>query len=123
MRCKGPLFVKHFPDHWNRKTWRSFVAEIERLVEHSYQPRLILDFTNTTVVGQDAIDLILRCVEQIERADGRVSVAGASPEIELILELTRMTSVIDMLPSVPVTSDGEFIPRIPTQDGLHNLAA
>ena len=122
MRSKGPLYVKQFPDHWNRKTWRSFVAEIERLVERSYQPQLILDFSNTTIVGQDAIDLILRCVEQIERADGRVAVAGASPEIELILELTRTTSVIDMVPSVPVGSEGEFIPH-PTEGGLHNWAA
>lgn len=122
MRCKGPVFIKQFPENWNRKTWRTFVTEIEAFVERSYQPRLVLDFSHTTAIGQDAIDLILRCVEQIERADGRVAVAGASPEIELILELTRTTSVIDMVPSVPVGSEGEFIPH-PTEGGLHNWAA
>jgi anti-sigma B factor antagonist len=109
---KGPLLVKQLPQCSGSARRNSFLSEIQTLAEKTYRPRLVLDLSASSRIEPDAIDLLLECVEQVERADGRVSVAVDSPETAVILELTRLDTVLDVFSSVSDAVGGEM---------LHNL--
>jgi len=76
-----------------------FLYEVKEIIGQSYRPRLIVDLTSCATIKAETIDLLLECVEEVEHADGRVSVA-ASPETAVVLELTQLTSVLDLFGSV-----------------------
>ena len=93
------VVMKQLPESGAKHERRAFLGEVKRLARDSYRPQLIIDLPFSNKIGSDTLDLLLDCVEQIERAEGRVSVAGASPEVAAILELTQLTSVINVFPS------------------------
>jgi anti-anti-sigma regulatory factor len=124
MKSKEPRIVKPLPESltgWRRRT---FLSEVKHLADHSFRPRLIVDMTAVREIEPDSIDLLLECVEQMEHADGRVSVAGPSPEATVIFELTRLTSVLDVFPSVSEAMSGEVLPYpMSAPSGAQPLAA
>jgi len=93
------IVLKQLPESGLKSKRRAFLADIKHLARNSYRPQLILDLPSHKI-GPDTLDLLLDCAEQLEKAEGRVSVAGASPEVATILELTQLTSVINVFPSV-----------------------
>jgi anti-anti-sigma regulatory factor len=123
MTSKGPVVVKQLPQNHGSARRKLFLAEIRNLVDHCYQPQVIVDLSESQGLGPDAIDLLLQCVEHVERADGRVSVAAGSPEAAVILELTRLTSVVDMFSSVSEAVGGSTLHHFEHHDGSQHLAA
>ena len=109
MTSKGPVVVKEFPQSRSFARRKSFLAEIRNLARNTYRPQLVLDTAESAEIGADAIELLLECVEQIERADGRVSVITSSPQTAVLLELTRLTSVLDVFSSVSEAVDGSTL--------------
>lgn len=99
MISNGMVVVKQLPDGCAKRQRREFLAEIKQLARESYRPQLILDLPSHKLTSE-TLDLLLNCAEQMERSEGRVSVAGASPEAALILELTQLTSVVNVFPSI-----------------------
>ena len=98
--ASDPIVIKRFPESNTNLQRNAFLGEVRSLAEHSYRPRLVVDLSGEPLAKPDALDLLLDCVEQMENVDGRVSVAAASPETEVILEVTRLTSVVDVFPSI-----------------------
>jgi anti-anti-sigma regulatory factor len=96
---EGPVIVKKLPECQSRRCRKEFLSEIKHLVCESYRPQLILDLSSSPL-EPETLDLLLNCIEELERAEGRVSIAGASKEAAAILELTRLTSVVDVFSSV-----------------------
>ncbi len=116
MTGKGPTIVKHLPERQSKLHRGLFLDEVKELAGQSYRPRLIVDLTSCDGMKADTIDLLLECVEEVEHADGRVSVA-ASPEAAVILELTQLTSVLDLFPSVSeAMSDRPLSVMMPPSD-------
>ena len=99
MTQNGPVVVKQLPESGTKQRRKEFLAEVRQLAHQSYRPQLIVDLPFKKI-GPDTLDLLLSCVEQVEKSEGRVSVAGASPEAAVILELTQLTSVVHVFPSV-----------------------
>ena len=110
MISKEPVMVKHLPDCRSRVSRSVFLAEVKHLADHSYRPHLIVAVSASAVIEPDTIDLLLECVERMERADGRVSVVADSPEAAVILELTRLTSVLNLFPSMSEAVAGALLP-------------
>jgi anti-anti-sigma regulatory factor len=100
MNSKGPIIVKHLPERQTKLHRGLFLDEVKDLVGQSYRPRLIVDLGACPQIKAETIDLLLECVEEVEHADGRVSVAVPNAETAVILELTQLTSVLDTFPSV-----------------------
>lgn len=121
MNRRGPVVVKDFPQTNMTAHRRTFLNEVQNLAQQSYRPQLIVNLPPSAKLGPAALDLLLDCVEQVERADGRVSVAAGSPEAEVILELTRLDSVVDMFPSVSEAM-GDGVPGFEQQLGSQALA-
>lgn len=99
MISNGMVVVKQLPDGRVKRQRQEFLAEIKQLARESYRPQLIVDLPSPKLTSE-TLDLLLSCAEQMERSEGRVSVAGASPEAAVILELTQLTSVVNVFPSV-----------------------
>jgi len=102
----SPVTVMQLPDLSDPSAHRSFLREVKKFMDSSRQPRLIVDLSTVGQIGPESIDLLLECVDQAERSDGEVSVAGASRETEVILELTQAASVLNIFPSVPEAANG-----------------
>jgi anti-anti-sigma regulatory factor len=109
MTKRETIVVKQLPESGAKRDRRAFLADVRQLAREFYRPQLIVDLPSHKI-GPDTLDLLLDCVEQIERVEGRVSVAGASPEVAAILELTQLTSVINVFPSASqaVAIDGVY---------------
>jgi anti-anti-sigma regulatory factor len=99
MTGRGPTIVKNLPEQQSKLHRGLFLDEVKETIGQSYRPRLIVDLTSCEGIKAETIDLLLECVEEVEHADGRVSVA-ASPETAVVLELTQLTSVLDLFGSV-----------------------
>src|SRR5215469_14124430 len=99
MISNGMVVVKQLPDGRAKRQRREFLAEIKQLARESYRPQLIVDLPSHRLTPE-TLDLLLICTEEMEKSEGRVSVAGASPEAAVILELTQLTSVVNVFPSV-----------------------
>ena len=119
----GMVIVKQIPDGRAKRQRRRFLAEVKELARESYRPQLIIDLPSGELTSE-TLDLLLSCVEQMEKSEGRVSVAGASPQAALILELTQLTSVVNVFPSVSeaVGIDTSCFGSGDSSDGQH-LAA
>jgi hypothetical protein len=120
----GTVVVKQLPDGRARRQQREFLAEVKRLARESYRPQLIVDLPSQGL-RPETLDLLLTCVEQVEKSEGRVSVAGATPEAAAILELTQLTSVVNVFPSVSeaVGIDALCAPGSQDQNNGRHLAA
>ena len=124
MTGRGPTIVKSLPEEQSKLHRGLFLDEVKVLIGQSYRPHLIVDLTSCEVMKAETIDLLLECVEEVEHADGRVSVA-ATPETAVILELTQLTSVLDLFRSVPEAMSDRPLPVImPISDvGREQVAA
>jgi anti-anti-sigma regulatory factor len=123
MMSKGPTVVKEFPQSYGLASRKAFLAEIQRLTRESYRPQIVVDLSKSRNLSPEAIDLLLDCVEHVERADGRVIIAAGSPETAILLELTRLDSVVDMFSSVSEAIGGETVPPFEQYEGPQPLAA
>lgn len=106
-----PMTVKRLPETSDQASRRIFLREIKKFVDSSHRPHLIVDLSAVEQINPESVDLLLECVGHAQRGDGEVSVAGASPQTGVILELTRAASVLNMFPSVLEASN-----RRPFQD-------
>lgn len=124
MTDRGPTIVKRLPEQQSKLHRGLFLDEVKVIIGQSYRPHLIVDLTSCEGVKSETIDLLLECVEEVEHADGRVSVA-ATPETAVILELTQLTSVLDLFRSVPEAMSDRPLPVImPISDvGTGQVAA
>ena len=84
----------------------------------------MIDLPAGRTLKTETIDLLLECVEELEHVDGRVSVAVAEPESAVLLELTRLTSVLDLFPSL-AEATGEMVPYVssPGESASGQIAA
>ena len=123
MRSLGPTIITQLPARQTKLHRGLFLDGVKERIGQSYRPHLIVDLTSSEELKPETIDLLLECVEEVEHADGRVAVA-ASPEAAVILELTQLTSVLDMFPSVSEASHEE-IPFVmpPLSGGGEHIAA
>jgi|SRR5882672_1686945 len=99
MTSRGPTIVRQLPEQQTKLRRGLFLDEVKKLVCETYRPHLIVDLTSCEGFKAETIDLLLECVEEVEHADGRVSVA-ATPETAVILELTQLITVLDVFSSV-----------------------
>ena len=88
------------------------MGEIKQLVEKTYQPHVAIDLSEVADLTADGIDLLLECVERVEQVDGTVSITAASEEVQIILELTRLTSVIQTIDSKAEQMAPSFISSV-----------
>ena len=97
---QGLATVQQFPDCHDVHACRAFYRDFVRRLSDVYQPQLVLDMSDVQHLNAAGIDLLLKCVVKIADCDGEVKIAGASPQIALVLELTQLNEVVEVYDSV-----------------------
>jgi len=105
--------VQRFPDCRDNHACRSFYREFSRRVADMYQPQFVFDMAGVQHLNAAGIDLLLKCVVKIADCDGEVRIAGAAPEIALILELTQLDEIVEVCDSVEAAMQSFTSFRIP----------
>jgi anti-sigma B factor antagonist len=62
---------------------------------HGDWPCLVLDFSEVRELDRAGVELLLRTMEEVVKRNGDVKFAAVSPEIGVILELTRVDRLFE----------------------------
>jgi anti-anti-sigma regulatory factor len=100
MTKTSAMIIKRLPGPRDQVARRLFLREIKRFAVNSHRPCLIVDLSAVEQISPECVDLLLECVRHTERGEGEVSVAAASPQTDVILEITRAASVLNIFSSV-----------------------
>ncbi len=94
MLTSGPIVVMQLPEQLNRSGVRSFLQELEPLLE-CHRPRIVLDCSQVRCIDSAGVEMMLHCLEEAMKRDGDLKLAALSPESEVILELMRVARVFE----------------------------
>ena len=101
MLTSGPVVVMQMPEHLNSEGARTFLQEMEPLLE-THRPRIVFDCSQVRYMDSAGVEMMLHCLEEAMKRDGDLKLAALSPESEVILELMRVARVFEAF----ATSDG-----------------
>jgi len=94
MLTSGPVVVMQLPEQLNLSGVRSFLPELEPLLER-HRPRIVLDCSQVHYVDGAGAEMMLHCLEEAMKRDGDLKLAALSSEAEVILELMRVARVFE----------------------------
>jgi anti-sigma B factor antagonist len=94
MLTNGPVIVMQLPEQLNLDGVRSFLPELEPLLE-CHRPRIVLDCSQVRYLDSAGVEMMLKCLEEAMKRDGDLKLAALSPESEVILELMRVARVFE----------------------------
>jgi anti-anti-sigma regulatory factor len=95
-----PVIVKEFPSLLDSGECRRFYRQFRTELAECYRPQLVFDLSAVQNMTAQGVDLLVRCINQIADRDGELKFAAASPETELVLELTQISGIAEHYESV-----------------------
>ena len=95
-----PVIVKEFPSLLDLSECRRFSRELREELSDAYRPQVIFDLSRVQHMTAQGVDLLVRCIDQIADQDGELKFAAASPQTQLVLELTQISGLADSYESV-----------------------
>src|ERR1700719_1901233 len=98
MLISGPVVVMQMPEQLNSETARTFLQDMEPLLE-THRPRIVFDCSQVRYVDSAGVEMMLHCLEEAMKRDGDLKLAALSPESEVVLELMRVARVFEALAS------------------------
>jgi anti-anti-sigma factor len=105
-----PVVVKEFPTLLDSAQCRRFYREMRTDLSESYRPQVIFDFSRVQHMTAQGVDLLVRCIDQIAERDGELKFAAASPQTQLVFELTQINAVAETYDSVEEAMDSWTVP-------------
>jgi anti-anti-sigma factor len=100
MMQQQSVIVKEFPSVLDLSECRRFCRELREELAESYRPQVIFDLSPVEHMTAQGVDLLVRCIDQIADRDGELKFAAASPQTQLVLELTQISGLADSYESV-----------------------
>jgi anti-sigma B factor antagonist len=94
MLTNGPVVVMQMPEELNLDGARSFLQELEPLLE-CHRPRVVLDGSQIRYIDSAGVEMMLHCLEEAMKRDGDLKLAALSHESEVVLELMRVARVFE----------------------------
>jgi anti-sigma B factor antagonist len=79
--------------------WNDVEYVIRERVEQGVR-KLVLDFSGLEYIDSSGIGFIAVCVSVIEKAGGRLAVAGAAGHVKELLKMTHLDRVVDIFPDL-----------------------
>ena len=61
-------------------------------------PLVVLDLSRVKDIDLSGVEGLLTCMEEVARQDGSLQLAGVSPELATLLELTRVNQLMQKFP-------------------------
>ncbi len=109
MTNSRPVVVKQLPDRVSVNETQQLFRELAPLFEGD-RPCLVFDFSEVRQLDTAGIEMLLRCMEEAMKRNGDVKLAAVSPQVTVILELTRVDRLFEIFenPSDAVESFHRF---------------
>lgn len=106
-----PVVVKRIPERLNLKQARAFCREIEPIL-NSDRPQIVFDCSHVKQIDAGGVEMLLQCLAQVMQRDGDVKLAALSPQMAVILEMTRTDRLFEIYDSSSdaVLSFSRFLP-------------
>jgi anti-sigma B factor antagonist len=60
------------------------------------RPSLVFDFSDVREIDSAGIEMLLRCVEQAMKSNGDVKLAALTPQVEILLRMTRVDVLFEV---------------------------
>jgi anti-sigma B factor antagonist len=95
METSRPVVVKRMPERLNQKQARTFLREIQPLL-NTDRPQLVFDCSLIRQMDAAGVDMLLHCMAQIMKRDGELKLAAVSPQAAVVLELTRTDRLFEV---------------------------
>lgn len=95
MYTSGPVIVMQLPEQLNQREAKAFCEELQPLLETD-RPRVVLDGAQVRQADSAGVEMLLHCMEAAMKRDGDLKLAGVSPQLAVILELTRVDRLFEM---------------------------
>lgn len=110
MMQRKPVIVKEFPTLLDSAECRRFYREFRRELAECYRPQVIFDFSRVQHMTAQGVDLLVRCIDHIADRDGELKFAAASPQAQLVFELTQINAIAESYDSVEEAVESWSLP-------------
>jgi len=109
--CRA-VVVKQLPERVSVNEAQQLARELAPLLEGD-RPCVVFDFSEVRQLDSAGIEMLLRCMEEAMKRNGDVKLAAVSPQVAVILELTRVDRLFEIFEN-PVDAVESFH-RFPVQ--------
>jgi len=112
MTDSGKVVIKQLPERVTLNQAHAILREMEPVLEGD-RPCLVFDFSDVVQIDSAGIEMMLRCMEEAMKRNGDLKLAALSPQVAVILELTRVDRLFEIFAT---SSDAaESFHRFPVQ--------
>ena len=67
---------------------------------------LIFDLSNVEHMDSSGVQLMVQCATAVRKNGGELRLAGASPRVARLFQMTRLDSILPLFPSVATACEG-----------------
>lgn len=99
MKNGRPVIVVQVPSRLDSTHAREFLPQAMAAFKGD-RPRVVFDFSNVCHMDSAGVEVLLKCLEAVMRADGDLKLATLRPEAAIILELTRVDRLFEIFTTV-----------------------
>lgn len=105
--------IKRVPRRFDREHATRFHRKAHQLL-NSDRPQIVFDLSKTGYMDSRGADVLLRCLHEAMKCDGDVKLAGLSPPVSIVLELTRIGRLFEVYESTTsaTRSFDSFLPNV-----------
>lgn len=93
--------VARVPEKLDGRVGRSFRRRLRRTVTQMLRPAVVLDLPPAFQLDNEALDFLLGCAREAAGHDAEVALAAPNAHHRVVLELTRISSVLPTFSSIP----------------------
>ena len=98
MTTGKPVVVKQLPETVGALQAKACLRELEPILGSDH-PRLVFDFASVRHFDSAGVELLLRCMEEAMKRNGDLKLASLSPQLAVILEMTRVDRLFEIFDS------------------------
>ena len=70
--------------------------QLESCMHQSEVPKIIVDMKNVPFINSAALGIFLNIFKEIEKRNGRFALASISPDVDNLLEITKLSSILEV---------------------------
>lgn len=109
MEIPSTIMIK-LPEVFGVKEARKLRRELKNKLA-SERPCVVVDLSRVKKIDLTGLEGLLHCMEEVARQDGALEIGGISPEAAAMLELTRMSQLLQKFPAAPEDSTSILVPE------------
>ncbi len=124
METNRPVVVKRIPERLNLREARAFRREVAPIL-NSDRPQIVFDCSQVKQIDAAGVEMLLQCLSTVIKNDGDVKLAALSPQMAVVLEMTRTDRLFEIYESSSdaVLSFSRFLPSVVRHPAVYVMPA